>query len=108
MLQLSGVMHGDRFAATARVRDAFRDAGAWITDARLFSGMQTVLTFEVAAHRLGALERELTRACLVLDAASRAAIAGAPSEGGELAGTLVVVFADGDPDVKHEIPDVPG
>lgn len=110
-LRLRGIAFGGRDAATARVRDAFSEAGAWITDVHMFAGVQTVLGFSVLPERLRALEEALTGGGLVLDAESRAAFAraaSAPLPSEELEGTLAVVFAQGDSDLKHEVPAVPG
>jgi hypothetical protein len=107
-VQLSAVAAGDRDATTTRVRDAFGEAGAWITDVHFFSGVQTAFTFEVVTERVRALERELVRAGLAFDDASRAQLANAANAQGDVEGTLVVVFARGDPDITHEVPSVPG
>ncbi len=108
-LRLLTVARGDRHAATSRIRDAFNDAGAWITDVHFFSGVQTVFAFEVAAERLGALEAELLRRGMSLDDVGAASIRDAIREVvGEIQGTLVAMFADGDPDLTRDIPAIPG
>lgn len=107
-LQLRAIARGSREAATARVRDAFQDAGAFITDVHFFSGVQTVLQFEVDAERVAALHRALEGAGVELDASGAAALERARFATGELQGTIAVTFADGDPDLTHEIPSVPG
>jgi hypothetical protein len=102
-------MRGDRVAATARVRDVFGEAGAWITDVHFFSGVQTAFAFEVAADHLAALEAALNRAGVSLDETSRERLAAAVEGAtGEVEGTLAVTFAEGDPDLRHEVPAVPG
>ncbi|MCA9608262.1 MAG: hypothetical protein KC619_21785 [Myxococcales bacterium] len=108
-LRLTALTRGDRVEATARVRDAFIEAGAFITDAHLFGGMQTTLGFEVEAHHLADLERALADAGVRLDADSVAQLHEAAAHArGELEGTLALVFVRGDPDIRHEVPSVPG
>lgn len=107
-VQIKAVAAGYRDATTARVRDAFGEAGAWITDVHVFSGLQTVLVFDVEPHRVRALEDALVRAGLDFGEESRAALALAAGAAGEVHGTLAIVFAHGDPDLKHEVPAVPG
>lgn len=108
-LQLTCVVHGARHEATDRVRDAFSAAGAFITDVSFFSGLQTVFRFEVAGDRLAVLAAAFEQHGLVLDRASRESIDGALVDtNGEIVGSLAVLFAEGDPDLKHEIPSVPG
>jgi len=108
-LRLVAVVPGDPNAATLRVREAFSEAGAWITDVHFFSGLQTTLAFEVAPGFVRPLVAALEHAGLVFDETSRAAVeraAGIPGE--SLEGTLGVIFAEGDPDVRREVPAVPG
>jgi hypothetical protein len=109
VLRLSAVTRGERSEATARVSDAIGEAGAWITDVHFFSGIQTTFAFEITADRLAALEAALLRAKVSLDRLSRERLAGAAADTPEeVQGTLAVTFAEGDPDLKHEVPTVPG
>ena len=107
-LQLRAFTGEPRDAATARIRDAFGDAGAWITDARFYSGVCTVLAFEVACADLARLTDALAAAGLRLDEPSLAAVRARAGEGGDVAGSLNVTFTRGDPDLTHDVPKVPG
>ncbi len=107
-VRLSALARGDRVAVTARVRDAFIEAHAWITDVHFFSGLSTTLGFEVDATRLVALERALAAAGLTLDEESRTSICAVDPDAGEVQGTLCLKFVHGDPDLRHEVPSVPG
>lgn len=108
-VQLSGVAAGDRTTATERIRDALSEVGAWITDVHFFSGIQTVLAFDVEAAALAALAGALERAGLALDESSRKTLAQAAAGAkAEVHGTLAITFVHGDPDLKHEVPSVPG
>ena len=107
-VQVKGITHGGRDEMTMRIRDAFSAAGAWITDVHFFSGVCTVFTFEVACADARALVAALAATGLVLDDAGRVALDGAAGVEGDVAGTLAVTFAEGDPDLTHEVPSVPG
>lgn len=108
-LRLTALTRGDRSEVTARVRDAFIEAHAFITDIHAFGGFQTTLAFEVEAHHLGDLERALAAAGLRLDAESVEGLREAARRAsGEVQGTLAIVFLKGDPDLRHEVPSVPG
>lgn len=107
-LRLVGVAPGDRNAATARIDAAFDEAGAHITDVHFFSGIQTTFTFEVPSTRVAALAAALERAGIALDARSRAAAGKAAGGAVEVEGTLAVMFPQGDPDLRREVPAVPG
>lgn len=110
-LRLVGIGRGDPDATIARVDDALGAARACILDVHFFAGVQTVLSFEVPRSLLPALARGLSQAGVELDEASRVALEaraqdGEPSESVE--GTLAITLAHGDPDLRHEVPAVPG
>lgn len=110
-LQLSAVARGDHFEATQRIRDAFSQASAWLTDVTFFSGVHTVFSFEVAVADLPALSRALSDARVVLDERSAEAVSSTASRGAmsdEARGTLAVTFVDGDPDLTRKVVAVPG
>jgi hypothetical protein len=108
ILRLKGVAHGDRNVATAQISDAMNAAGAAIVDVHLFSGVMTVLAFEVAPDALQALGAALTGAGLELDAVSADMLAKAPPGDAPLEGTLSIAFPEGDPDLRRDVPSVPG
>jgi len=108
VLRLVAVAGDERSATTQRLRDAFSNAGAWLTDVHFFAGVQTVFTFEVASDRLSGLMDELAGAGVKVSEDAAAAIQAAVSQEGEVCGTLAVTFAHGDPDLTHEVPSVPG
>ena len=109
MLRLAAVAEGDRGAATARVRDAFSAADAWITDVHFFSGVQTVFVFETASDRIERLRDALADGAITLNDASLEALEGARTPArGEVTGTLAVTFMDGELDLAHEVPRIPG
>jgi len=110
VLRIEGIARGDRNVATSRVSSAFSDAGASILDVHFFSGVRTVLGFEVTPDRVPALREALLAAGLELgDPSLRAMNAAERAEGdGEIAGTLAITFPDGDADLAREVPEVPG
>jgi hypothetical protein len=104
-LRLTGIGCGDPFATVARVDDAFGDAHAWIQDVHFFSGVQTVLHFEVARERLDYFALRIAQAGVVLDEPSLAALDAAATEGdGFVEGSLAITLAHGDPDMRHDVP----
>ena len=112
-VQLKAIAREARDVATVRVRDAFGVAGAWITDVHFFSGISTVFSFEVARADAPLLLDALRDAGLDVeprgaDALRAAAAASAAGGDADVPGTLAVTFAHGDPDLKHEVPAVPG
>lgn len=103
-------MAGDRHAATTRLRNALDEAGASLTDVHFFSGVHTAFSFEIEAKDLAPLHAALVAAGVRLRAEGDAAFAAgaALAEGATVVGVLAIAFADGDGDLVHEIPAVPG
>lgn len=109
VVRLQGVARGDRHALTARISAAMSDASAVIVDVHLFSGVLTVLAFELAPEDAKGLADALHGAGLDLDEASRRVLTEvARSREERVEGTLAITFADGDPDLRREVPAVPG
>jgi len=64
--------------------------------------------FEVHGPDVATLGESLARAGIALDEASLGALGEAKALDRAVNGTLAVTFARGDPNVRHEIPKVPG
>jgi hypothetical protein len=92
IVQLCATTSGDRDATTQKIRDGLSEAGAWLTDVHFFSGVQTVFVLELSPDRVRYLESVLRAAGLRLDVHA----------------TLAVVLAHGDPDLRHDVPAIPG
>lgn len=107
-LTLQGVAKGDPRETMNAIDDAFGEARAAILDVHFFSGVHIAIHFEVDPSSVLALEGALARAGVVLDPSCHAAIVAAASSEHVIPGSLAVTFAHGDPDVRHEIPKVPG
>jgi hypothetical protein len=112
-LQLHGMTRTDRHEMIDRVQEAIARAGGYILDFHLFSNIAICLHFEVSAGKIGAFHASLASTGLRLDPASRdllegcsrqAEEAGAP----EIAGTLSITFIHEEPDLRIEVPPIPG
>lgn len=108
-LALIGHARGAPHVVVGAVDDALSRARATITDVRFFSGIQVTLHFEVARADVRALAAALTEAGVRLEADSTAGLSEAEgAAAAELSGTLALTLVDGDPDLKLEVPSVPG
>lgn len=112
-LQLNASTRADRQQMISALREAITTSGGWITDARLFSNLSICLNFEIAAPHLAGLQAALTRPDLNLSdesvrrlAAARNAAMSASDQ--EVRGTLQVTFIHSEPDLRLEVPAVPG
>lgn len=94
---------------TWRVKQALQDAGAGITDARFFSNVSLVLSFEIDTSEVARLGELLRATGVALTDASNEAIAnGARATESETRGTLQTTFVHDEPDLEREVPNVPG
>jgi hypothetical protein len=115
-MQLTGSTTADRNAVTWAIKEAMGEVGAVLTEARMFSNMSTVFTFELRAEDVVRFGATLARTDLrlsdasvdVLDALAARVTSGAFAPATELAGTLNVTFIHHDPDLSIDVPAVPG
>ena len=98
-----------------RVKQAITSCGGSILDFRQFSNVSVCLTFEIAAARLDRLRDALAQTGLRLSRESLDSLAegceaarGAGGGAGESACTLSVTFVHDEPDLRIEVPAVPG
>ena|GEM_PF-2951160 len=108
LLLLRGLVRGEPNAAMVAIDDAFGAVRVSITDVRFFSGLQVTLSFEGPSEAVEPLLAGLTNAGVELDEPSRRGAEEASQLERPVAGMLVVVFLQGDPNLRHEVPAVPG
>ena len=117
VLRLDGVTAEGRHEMIGRVKEAISAGGGDILDFHQFSNVSLCLNFEIAAARLGTLRAALARTGLRLSGESLDALAAAcgaarreggrpPAEG--LAATLAITFVHDEPDLRIEVPPIPG
>lgn len=108
ILMLAAVTKTNRHAVMAIVNDAVMALGGWIAGHELYGNMVTVFKFDLAPKVLPALAERLDATEIRLDAASRAAIAEAGETAAEVPCSLNVTFIHDEPDMRREVPAVPG
>lgn len=112
MLMLAAVTSANRHAVMADIDDAAVACGGWIEGHALFSNIMTTFRFVVPAGRLGDFAARINEAGVHLDSASLSAVSKntgarvAPQV--ELRGSLAVTFIHDEPDLRREVPAVPG
>ena len=110
------VTSADRHAVIAKVERAISLSGGWLVDHHAFSNRSVSLSIEIASARLATLIDALRDCGLVLPPETIAAIdslvAGDPAEpasvGPEIRGFVQLTFSHDDPDLRHDVPAVPG
>jgi hypothetical protein len=117
LLQLSGSTTRERNGVVSDLQEAIRAVGGWIVDFSLFSNISVCIVFTTAAHRLAGLLEALKETGVKLEAkglaateaiAQQAAAAGVAAELPEFSCTLQVTFIHSDPDLRREVPSIPG
>lgn len=115
-LRVNALTRADRHATIPALRDAVTRSGGWITDARFFSNTSVCLNFEIGLRHvaelraaLGGLRLSLSQeSAAALEDLSRRAGAGGPAAEAEVVGTLQVTFIHDEPDLRIEVPPIPG
>lgn len=94
----------------ARARDAITESGGWILDAKLFSNVSINLSFEIPANRIRSLRDALELIELHLSTSSVESIAQhrADEPSGDIAGSLHITFINDEPDLRIQVPAIPG
>lgn len=101
----------------ARVRTALATSSAWVLDVKQFSNVSVCFSFEIPGNRVARLREALTAADLQLTGESNDAFAsfnecnesaGEASQTTDVAGTLQITFIHNEPDLKIEVPRIPG
>ena len=107
-LMLSAYTRGNRHDATAAIDDAITAAGGWLMDHTLFSNVAASFRFAVPQQGLAVLGSRFDTAGLGLDGDSRRSIETVSTSEDEITVALNVTFIHDEPDLRREIPAVPG
>lgn len=111
-LSLMGATRNERHQVIADVGEAIATAGGWIVDHALFSNVAVTIRLVLSPKRLGELQRLIAAAGVRLDDASLAEISQAMSVAGgeddEIAASMNVTFVHDEPDLRREVPPIPG
>jgi hypothetical protein len=95
------------------LRDAVAGSGGWITDFHLFSNTSICINFEIPLRHAARLRASLGEMDLRLTAESEDELQsfGLRAERAadeEIPGTLQVTFVHNEPDLRIEVPPIPG
>lgn len=112
-LRINAVTHAERHQTIPALRDALSASGGWITDFHLFSNASICINFEIPLRHAARLRDALSRLDLRLNAESAAelnslSLRSERAADEEMPGTLQVTFVHNDPDLRIEVPPIPG
>jgi hypothetical protein len=116
-LRINAVTRAKRDEVIERVRAAITLGGGWIVDFKLFSNVSVCFNFEIPGNHIERLRESLAATGLHLSEEGHDAFA-VPYErdrsnlGGsrvsDISGTLQITFIHNDPDLRIEVPKIPG
>ena len=116
-LSIRGSTRSERQEAVSRVKEAIQLSGGWILDFKFFSNASIFISFEIPLTGVEKLFSLLVAGEIHLDRASEELLAGfdqareQPSDRSfpaELAGTLQLTFIHNEPDLRIDVPAIPG
>ncbi|HWU65011.1 MAG TPA: hypothetical protein VN112_23570 [Ensifer sp.] len=112
IIMLTGITHANRHQVTAEINDAVVSAGGWVTDHTFFSNIATNFRMVLAPQGLARFRELVVKAGVHLDDESETTLVDLMSnEKGlpeELPASLNVTFIHDEPDLRREVPAVPG
>lgn len=106
ILMLNAVTRRERKDATSFVFDTVNDLGGWIDDVQMYSNMMNTIRLTLAAGAYPALIAALREGGIAVDEPSEDL--SSPDPAAERMATLQLTFIHDEPDMKREVPAVPG
>ncbi len=97
-----------RNEASRSLLDVVNGDGGFVLDTHTFGGLALSLTLELAPRAAATLAERLAAQGLVLDEADASRLGVAAAEEVDVVASLLVRFLADEPDLKTEIPKVPG
>jgi hypothetical protein len=103
-LRINGTTRVDRHEMISQLRDCLTQHNGWIVDFQMFSNLSICINFEISSASVEAFRQSLN----LLDAKFTADQAPATITASEIRGTLQMTFTHDQPDLRIEVPAIPG
>ena len=107
-----GVARAGRHQVTADVSDAISSTGGWVINHALFSNIAITIQFSLPSQRLAEFQDRVVAAGVRLDADSmgkiQAMLRKHAAKPLDITASLNITFKHDEPDLRREIPAVPG
>lgn len=104
IIHLSAITKQERSPATTLVMDTIVAQGGWVEDVHLYSNIMTTVNFVMPATRVAAFVAALEGQGLHAEGA----VPENCNDNFEIHGSLQMTFIHNEPDLKRDIPQVPG
>lgn len=106
ILLLTAVTRVERKLATSLVFETVNRFGGWIDDVQMYSNLMNTIRFTLPGEAFGSLIEALRADDISVDAPLDLAESG--NSAAERMATLQITFIHDEPDLKREIPSIPG
>jgi hypothetical protein len=106
IVMLTAVTRVERKAATHLVFETVNQLGGWIDDVHMYSNLMNTIRFTLQAGAFVALIAALEKAGLAL--AEPQGLAAIRDPAAETMATLQLTFIHDEPDLRRDVPSVPG
>jgi hypothetical protein len=116
-LRIIGYAKGDRSHMISALRDLINENGGWILDFKLFSNISICINFEISAKNVERLRMALLEnnvqlsdesSALLMDFCNQLDPSDELSEAPGVMGAIQVTFIHNEPDLRIEVPAIPG
>jgi hypothetical protein len=114
-IRINAFTRADRNEVILLASEAINSSGGWLIDSKLFSNVSINFNFEIEMKNVERLYRALDVIDIRLTEKSRAALevltqsaSNADAPAGDVVGTLQITFIHNEPDLRIEIPPIPG
>jgi hypothetical protein len=104
LVMMTAVTRIERMLATQHVFDTVNRLGGWIDDVKMYSNLMNTIRLTLPAGAFTELAASLGEAGIVIDEPLTSG--GDPNA--ERMGTLALTFIHDEPDMRREVPAVPG
>lgn len=106
ILMLNAVTRRERKDATSFVFDTVNDLGGWIDDVQMYSNLMNTIRLTLAAGAYPALIAALREGGIAVDEPGTDLAGKDPAD--ERMATLQITFIHDEPDMRRDVPAVPG
>ncbi|HET6512038.1 MAG TPA: hypothetical protein VFH43_07600 [Candidatus Kapabacteria bacterium] len=102
-LRINATTDRERYGITKEIQDALTRNGGYVLDSHLYSNISTVLNIEIPGTAIDELLNELEALGMRIKCERPRG-----ESDQDVRGTLQITFVHNDPDIRHEVPMVPG